>query len=167
MTISRPSDISRTSKSSVTVAASFSSKTGAPLGWHVSTGCFSRGYCLGGVFLLFILGVSTQGDAEAQEPAARTARSRLQLALHAQRDPLRDEIREVGRGLSLADTQTGRYGRLYSRRRLCARRGAASRLLLRILVELLQLLATSASPRAKSLIPILVPVQYRLSRYLE
>jgi hypothetical protein len=37
------------------------------------------------------------------------------------RDPLRDKIREVGRGLSLADTQTGRYGRLYSRRRLCAR----------------------------------------------
>jgi hypothetical protein len=88
--------------------------------------------------------VLTQGDAEAQEPAARTARSRLQLALHAQRDPLRDEIRKVGRGLSLADTQTGRYGRLYSRRRLCARRGAA-RLLLRILLELVQLLATSAS----------------------
>jgi hypothetical protein len=37
--------------------------------------------------------VLTQGDAEAQEPAARTARSRLQLALHAQRDPLRDETR--------------------------------------------------------------------------
>ena len=31
------------------------------------------------------------------------------------------EIREVGRGLSLADTQTGRYGRLHSRRRLCAK----------------------------------------------
>jgi hypothetical protein len=88
--------------------------------------------------------VLTQGDAEAQEPAARTARSRLQLALHARRDPLRDEIRKVGRGLSLADTQTGRYGRLYSRRRLCTRRGAA-RLLLRILLELVQLLATSAS----------------------
>jgi len=88
--------------------------------------------------------VLTQGDAEAQEPAARTARSRLQLALHAQRDPLRDEIRKVGRGLSLADSQTGRYRRLYSRRRLCARRGAA-RLLLRILLELVQLLATSAS----------------------
>jgi hypothetical protein len=48
-----------------------------------------------------------QGVAEAQEPADRAARSRLQLALHAQRtvgllyvarlrDPLRDEIREVG-----------------------------------------------------------------------
>jgi hypothetical protein len=49
-------------------------------------------------------------SSEAQETAARTARSRLQLALHAQRDPLRDEIREVGWGLSLADTQTGRYG---------------------------------------------------------
>jgi hypothetical protein len=58
--------------------------------------------------------------------------SRLQLALHAQRDPLRDEILEVGRGLSLADTQTGRYGRLYSRRRLCARRGADAQALLRI-----------------------------------
>ena len=111
--------------------------------------------------------VLTQGDAEAQEPAARTARSRLQLALHAQRDPLRDEIRKVGRGLSLADSQTGRYGRLYSRRRLCARRGADARLLLRILLELVLLLATPASPRAKSLIPIPVPVQYRLSRCLE
>jgi ParB-like chromosome segregation protein Spo0J len=68
--------------------------------------------------------------AEAQERAARSARSRLQLALHAQRDPLRDEIREVSRGLSLADTQTGRYGRLYSRRRLGARRGADARALL-------------------------------------
>jgi hypothetical protein len=75
-------------------------------------------------------------SSEAQEPAARTARSRLELALHAQRDPLRDEIRDVGRGLSLADTQTGRYGRFYSRRRLCARRGADARLLLRILLEL-------------------------------
>jgi hypothetical protein len=48
-------------------------------------------------------------DAEAQEPAVCVARPR---------DPLRDEIREVGRGLSLADTLTGRYVRLYSRRRL-------------------------------------------------
>jgi len=51
------------------------------------------------------------------------------------RDPLRDKIREVGRGLSLADTQTGRYRRLYSRRRLCARRGANARSLLRILLN--------------------------------
>jgi hypothetical protein len=109
----------------------------------------------------------TQGGTEAQEPAVCTARSRLQLALHARRDPFRDKIREVGRGLSLADTQTGRYGRLYSRRRLCARRGADARLLLRILLELVQPLATLASPRAKSLIPIPVPVQYRLSRCLE
>ena len=50
------------------------------------------------------------------------------------------DIREVGRGLSLADTQTGRYGRLYSGRRLCARRGADTRSLLRILFELQQLL---------------------------
>ena len=35
-----------------------------------------------------------------------------------------DEIREVGSGLSLADTSTGRYVRLYSRRRLCARRSS-------------------------------------------
>jgi hypothetical protein len=70
-----------------------------------------------------IVSVLTQGGTEAQEPAVCTARSRLQLALHAQRDPLRDEIREVGRGLSLADSQTGRYVRLYSRRLLCTRRG--------------------------------------------
>jgi hypothetical protein len=117
-----------------------------------------------------VVGVLTQGGTEAQEPAVCTARSRLnclQLALHAQRDPLRDEIRQVGRGLSLAVTQTGRYGRLYSRRRLCTRRGALDRLLLRILLELVQPLATLASPRAKYLIPIPVPVQYRLSRCLE
>jgi len=63
----------------------------------------------------------TQGGTEAQEPA---------VLLHAWRDPLRDKIREVGRGLSLADTQTGRYGWLYSRRRLRARRGADTLLLL-------------------------------------
>jgi hypothetical protein len=74
-------------------------------------------------------------------PKETRKRKNLQLALHAHacssrctlsvqqacctwRDPLRGEIREVGRGLSLADTQTGRYGRLYSRRRLCARRGS-------------------------------------------
>jgi hypothetical protein len=39
--------------------------------------------------------------------------------------------------------------------------------LLGILLELLQLLSTSASPRDKSLIPIPVPVQYRLSLCLE
>ena len=71
----------------------------------------------------------TQGDTEAQRPAARTARSRLQ-ACCTNRDPLRDKIREVGRGLSLADSQTGRYVRLYSRRRLCARRGADAQVLL-------------------------------------
>jgi hypothetical protein len=37
----------------------------------------------------------------------------------------------------------------------------------RILLEFVQLLATSASPRAKSLILIPVPVQYRLSQCLE
>ena len=85
--------------------------------------------------------LSCPGDAEAQRPAARAARSRLQLRLHAHacsshytlnvqqacctlRDPFRDEISEVGRGLSLADTQTGRYVRLYSRRRLGARRSS-------------------------------------------
>jgi hypothetical protein len=39
----------------------------------------------------------------------------LQQACCTSRDPLQDDISEVGRGLSLADTQTGRYGRLYSR----------------------------------------------------
>ena len=34
-----------------------------------------------------------------------------------------------GRGLSLADTQTGCYVRLYPRRRLCARLGADAQLL--------------------------------------
>ena len=80
------------------------------------------------------------GDAPCLAQETRK-RKDLQLALHAlacssrctfsaqqacctSRDPLRDEIREVGRRLSLADTQTGRYGRLYSRRRLCARRGS-------------------------------------------
>jgi hypothetical protein len=86
--------------------------------------------------------------------------------LHARRDPFRDKIREVGRGLSLADTQTGRYGRLYSRRRLCARRGADAQSLLQILLELLNgpnpiLLITGSS------IPIPVPGQYRLSRCLK
>ena len=74
------------------------------------------------------------GDAPCLAQETRKRRD-LQLALHAlacssrctfsaqqacctSRDPLRDEIREVGRRLSLADTQTGRYGRLYSRRRL-------------------------------------------------
>ena len=52
------------------------------------------------------------------------------LTARTRRYPLRDKIREVGRGLSLADTQTGRYVRLYSRRRLCARRVADARLLL-------------------------------------
>ena len=67
--------------------------------------------------------LSCPEDEEAPGPAARAARSGLQLALHAHacsshctlsvqqacctsRDPLRDEIREVGRGISLADTQT-------------------------------------------------------------
>jgi hypothetical protein len=46
-------------------------------------------------------------------------------------------------------------------------RGVASSTAPRILLELVQLLATSASPRDKYLIPIPVPVQYRLSRCLE
>ena len=50
----------------------------------------------------------TRGDG-----SARTCRSTCTLSpagsLHSsRRDPLRDKIREVGRGLSLADTQTGR-----------------------------------------------------------
>jgi len=62
----------------------------------------------------------TQGDAEAQRPAARAARFRLQRPLSVlqaccgRRDLLRDKIREVGRGLSLADTQTGRLSKVRS-----------------------------------------------------
>ena len=61
--------------------------------------------------------------------SARTCSSTCKLSpagsLHSsRRNPLWDKIREVGRGLSLADTRTGRYVRLYSRRRLCARRDA-------------------------------------------
>jgi hypothetical protein len=68
-------------------------------------------------------------------PASRAARSRLQLALHAQPSagllhvarsaPGRD-TRSGQRDLARrhTDTQTGRYVRLYSRRRLCARRSA-------------------------------------------
>ena len=72
--------------------------------------------------------------------SARTCSSTCTLSpaglLHStRRDPLRVKIREVGRGLSLADTQTGGYVRLYSRRRLCARRGADAQLILRILLE--------------------------------
>ncbi len=51
-----------------------------------------------------ITAVLTQGGTETQEPAA---------SLHAWRDPLRDKMREVVRGLSLADTQTARYGQIY------------------------------------------------------
>ena len=77
----------------------------------------------------------TQGDTEAQEPAA---------SLHAWHNPLRDKICEVVRGLLLADTQTGRYGRLYSRRRLRARRVAEARLSFRSFLNCCDLFA---SPR--------------------
>jgi hypothetical protein len=46
----------------------------------------------------------------------RTARARGSL-----RGPLRNKKREVGKGLSLADTQTGRKGRLYSRSKTTVR----------------------------------------------
>ena len=104
-------------------------------------------------------------DAEAQGPAARAPRSRLQLGLHAHacsshctlsvqqacytsRDPLRDEIRKVGRGLSLIDTQTGRYGRIYSRRRLCARCSADAESSFD-LVELVRLRCSKHSSRTQ------------------
>ena len=104
-------------------------------------------------------------DAEAQGPAARAPRSRLQLGLHAHacsshctlsvqqacctsRDPLRDEIRKVGRGLSLIDTQTGRYGRIYSRRRLCARCSADAESSFD-LVELVRLRCSKNSSRTQ------------------
>jgi hypothetical protein len=70
----------------------------------------------------FPLSVScTQGSAKT---CSSTCTLSPAGSLHSlRRDPFRDKIREVGRGLLLADTETGRYGRLYSRR-LCARRGA-------------------------------------------
>jgi hypothetical protein len=113
-----------------------------------------------------VLGVLTQGARK---------RKKLQLALHAHACSLRCTLSAIRSGTRYAKwvggsrSQTHRraaMGRLYSRRRLCARRGADARLLLGILLELV-LFATSASPRAKSLIPIPVPVQYRLSRCLE
>jgi hypothetical protein len=99
--------------------------------------------------------------------SARTCSSHCTLtpaacAAHSARSaPGRDT--RSGQGALARRTQTGRYGRLYSRRRLCARRGADARLLLRILLELVQLLATSDSPRAKSLIPINTVRRFTLS----
>jgi len=55
------------------------------------------------------------------------------------RDPLQDKILEVGRGLSLADTQTGRYGRLYSRQTVTCKAWRRCTTLLGILPELLLL----------------------------
>jgi hypothetical protein len=39
---------------------------------------------------------------------AHAIREEERRAAPSERDPLRDKVREVGRGLSLADTQTGR-----------------------------------------------------------
>jgi hypothetical protein len=70
-------------------------------------------------------------DAEVQSlcslqctltPAARAARSAYSRL--AARRAIRSGTRYAKWGLSLADTQTGRYGRLYSRRWLCARRSS-------------------------------------------
>ena len=80
----------------------------------------------------------------------------------------RTEIREVGRGLSLADTQTGRYGRLHSRRRLCARRSSRRRALHWILARPPSRCSSNLLPEHnspyKSLVPIPVPVP-RASAY--
>ena len=43
-----------------------------------------------------------------RDPLQGTEARQLAAGLRARRDPLRDKIHEVGRGLSLADTQTGR-----------------------------------------------------------
>jgi hypothetical protein len=64
---------------------------------------------------------------------------------------------------------TGRYVRLYSRRRLCARRGADAQAILRILPPYSDFGKSKSFQNAillitKSLIPIQVPRQYRLSR---
>jgi len=73
---------------------------------------------------------SVEKDRRESQGGCRLQYARKPSVLHprghgsARRDPLRDKIREVGRGLSLADTQTGCCGQLYSRRRLCARRDA-------------------------------------------
>jgi hypothetical protein len=94
----------------------------------------------------------------------------LQLALHAWRDPLRIRSGTVGR-----DTRSGQ-GALASRHTdgplwaallkttVMCKAWRRCTTLLGIPLEPLQLQATSASPRTKSLIPIPVPVQYRLSR---
>ena len=87
---------------------------------------------------------SVEKDRRESQGGCRLQYARKPSVLHprghgsARRDPLRDKIREVGRGLSLADTQTGRYVRLYSRRRLCARRSADAESSVD-LVELVQL----------------------------
>ena len=71
-----------------------------------------------------------RGHGSAKTCSSTCTLSPACLLHSSRRDPLRDKIREVGMGLSLADTQTGRYMRLYSRRRLCARRGADAQALL-------------------------------------
>jgi hypothetical protein len=97
------------------------------------------------------------------------APERQSLQLRCTLGAIRPEIRYAkwARGLSLADTQTGRYGRLYSRRRLCARLGADTHD-----PSPLDPRCTSCSKRLfapiiLSSIPIPVPGQYRLSRCLE
>jgi hypothetical protein len=58
-----------------------------------------------------IAAVLTQGATERRPTAllhAHAIREEERRAARSERDPLRDKVREVGRGLSLADTQTGR-----------------------------------------------------------
>ena len=57
------------------------------------------------IFLMLVIFSNARGGEMSCTKGAGSAQ---------RRDPLRDKIREVGRGLSLADTQTVRYGRLYS-----------------------------------------------------
>ena len=87
---------------------------------------YSHDLCL--CYVLFVHDVlHPRGHGSANTCSSTCTLSPAGSLQSFRRDPLRDKIREVGRGLSLADTQTGRYGRLYSRRRLCARRGADAR----------------------------------------
>ena len=121
----------------------------------------------GAVCVCFVL--HPMGHGSANTCSSTCTLSPAGLLQSFRRDPLRDKIREVGRGLSLADTQTGRYVRLYSRRRLCARRGADARRSFGSCSSsaLRQFGQNPILLISESSIPIPVPGQYRLSRCLE
>ena len=103
---------------------------------------------------------ATGSDRAWSNPTAGSAR-----AARSQRDPLRDKIREVGRGLSLADEPL-RAALLKTTVR-CDPWGR--RTLLFLVLLLLQELRLLVGPKTRSLVPDteLVPVKYSLSRCLE